>query len=128
MESLRSQTSQLRINSELEAPHYNRKLESERSAKHEAKRQLDAMAGEVAALNDRMDEQRAAHTQAVAQMAELSQQNVAAHALAMRQEASDAANLALQAQLTTAVAMIGAQAQGRRRECPCEPSADHCQC
>ena len=40
-------------------------------------------------------------------MAELSQQNVAAHALALRQEASDAANLALQAQLTTAMAMIG---------------------
>ena len=40
-------------------------------------------------------------------MAELSRQNVAAHALALRQEASDAANLALQAQLTTAMAMIG---------------------
>ena len=107
MDSLRSQISQLRINSELEAAHYNRKLESERSAKHEAKRALDAMAGERAALNARLDEQRAAHTQAVAQMAELSRQNVAAHALALRQEASDAANLALQAQLTTAMAMIG---------------------
>ena len=50
------------------------------------------MAGERAALNARLDEQRAAHTQAVAQMAELSRQNVAAHALALRQEASDAEN------------------------------------
>ncbi len=107
MESLRSQIAQLRVNSELEAAHYARKLDSERNAKHEAKRALDAMAGERAALHARLEEQRAAHTHAVAQKAEMSQQNIAAHALALRQEASDAANLALQAQLTTAMAMLG---------------------
>ena len=60
------------------------------------------MAGDRAALRARLEEQRAAHSAAISQNSALTKQAIAGHALGLRQEPSDAANLTLQAQLTQA--------------------------
>ena len=64
------------------------------------------MAGERASLNARLEEQREVHAHAISQNQALNEQALSTHALRLRQEASTAANITLQAQLTQAMLLI----------------------